>query len=148
MKESEGGSSASLDTCRLIEESGVTYSMSLLAFCGFYRRKDMVDLLLDEGAGNGNFDIGCFSQQCTLRQQITREQSMYNFTFQCRTVSLTQKMRMFIYLPPPSPPLNKMTCPQCIEYFRDVPHHCITHYLLHCIIQSLPCNCLQFQHTL
>ena len=52
MKESEGGSSLLLDTCCLIEKSGVAYSMSLLAFCGFHGRKDMVDLLLKEGAGN------------------------------------------------------------------------------------------------
>ena len=51
MKKSEGGSSALLDTCCLIEERGVAYSMSLLALCGFYGRKDMVDLLLMEGAG-------------------------------------------------------------------------------------------------
>ena len=52
MKEPEGGSSLLLDTCRLIEKSGVTYSMSLLALCGFHGRKDMVDLFLKEGAGN------------------------------------------------------------------------------------------------
>ena len=52
MKESEGGSSALLNTCHLKEKSGVTYSMSLLALCGFCGRKDMVDLLLKEGAGN------------------------------------------------------------------------------------------------
>ena len=52
MKESEGGPSALLNTCRLMEKSGVTYSMSLLALCGFHGRKDMVDLLLEKGAGN------------------------------------------------------------------------------------------------
>ena len=52
MKESEGGSSALLNTCHLKEKSGVTYSMSLLALSGFLGRKDMVDLLLNEGAGN------------------------------------------------------------------------------------------------
>ena len=52
MKESKDVSGASLNTCRLIEKSGVTYSMSLLALCGFHGRKDMVDLLLEEGAGN------------------------------------------------------------------------------------------------
>jgi len=51
MKESEAGSSALLDTCHLMEKSGVAYSMSLLAFCGFHGRKEMVDLLLMEGAG-------------------------------------------------------------------------------------------------
>ena len=51
MKESEAGSSASLDTCCLMEKSGVAYSMSLLALCGFHGRKDMVDLLLRKGAG-------------------------------------------------------------------------------------------------
>ena len=54
MKESENGSSALLDTCRLIEKSGVTYSISLLALCGFHGRKEMVDLLLEQGAGNNN----------------------------------------------------------------------------------------------
>ena len=52
MKESEGGCSALLNTCHLIEKSGVTYSMSLLALCGFHGRKNMVDLLLQKGAGN------------------------------------------------------------------------------------------------
>ena len=52
MKEFDGGSSAPLDTCCLTEKSGVAYSMTLLALCGFYGRKDMVDLLLKEGAGN------------------------------------------------------------------------------------------------
>ena len=52
MKDSEGGSSALLNTCRLMEKSGVTYSMSLLALSGSHGRKDMVDLLLEEGAGN------------------------------------------------------------------------------------------------
>ena len=54
MKESESGSSAVLDTCRLIERSGVTYSISLLALCGFHGRMEMVDLLLEQGAGNTN----------------------------------------------------------------------------------------------
>ena len=54
MKESESGSSAVLDTCRLIERSGVTYSMSLLALCGFHGRMEMVDMLLEQGAGNTN----------------------------------------------------------------------------------------------
>ena len=52
MKKSADGSSALLDTCCLMEKSGVAYSMSLLALCGFHGRKDMVDLLLMEGAGN------------------------------------------------------------------------------------------------
>ena len=57
MKASEGGSSALLDTCRLMEKSGVAYSMSLLALCGFHGRKDMMDLLLEEGAGNSKILI-------------------------------------------------------------------------------------------
>ena len=57
MKEPEGESSAVLDTCRLIEKSGVEYSMSLLALCGFHGREEMVDLLLEEGAGNSNVDM-------------------------------------------------------------------------------------------
>ena len=52
MKEAKCGSSVSLDSCRLMEKRGVAYSMSLLALCGFHGRKDMVDLLLKEGAGN------------------------------------------------------------------------------------------------
>ena len=58
-KASEGGSSALLDTCRLMEKSGVAYSMSLLALCGFHGRKDMVDLLLLEGAGTLMSSIIC-----------------------------------------------------------------------------------------
>ena len=57
MKESDGGSSKPLDTCRLIEKCGVAYSMSLLSLCGFYERMEMADFLLMEGAGNGNFDM-------------------------------------------------------------------------------------------
>ena len=60
MKESEGGSSALLDTCHLIEKSGVTYSMSLLALCGIHGKEDMVDLLLKEGAGNRRRTITYF----------------------------------------------------------------------------------------
>ena len=52
MKESEGGSSALLNSCRLIKKSGVAYSMSLLALCGFHGKIEMVNLLLEEGAGN------------------------------------------------------------------------------------------------
>ena len=52
MKASEVECSALLNTCRLIEKSGVTYGMSLLALCGFHERKEMMDLLLKEGAGN------------------------------------------------------------------------------------------------
>ena len=55
MKESADGSSALLNTCRLIKKRGVAYSMSLLALCGFHGRKEMVDLLLQEEAGNANF---------------------------------------------------------------------------------------------
>ena len=51
MKASEGGSSALVDTCHLMEKSGVGYSVSPLALCGFHGRKDMVDLFLLEGAG-------------------------------------------------------------------------------------------------
>ena len=62
MKESEGGSSALLNTCHLKEKSGVTYSMSLLALSGFCGRKDMVDLLLNEGAGDTKL-YTCYSKQ-------------------------------------------------------------------------------------
>ena len=47
-----------LDTCRVIEKSGVEYSMSLLALCGFHGKLKMVDILLEEGAGNNNVDMG------------------------------------------------------------------------------------------
>ena len=57
MKEAKGGSSASLDTCHLIEKRRVAYSMSLLALCGFYGRMEMVDLLLKEGAGNRRHSV-------------------------------------------------------------------------------------------
>ena len=57
MKGSKDGSQVSLDTYRLMEKSGVTYSMSLLAFCGFHGRKEMMDLLLEEGAGNRRHSI-------------------------------------------------------------------------------------------
>ena len=74
MKGSEAGCSAVLDTCRVIEKSGVEYSMSLLALCGFHGKLKMVDVLLEEGAGNNNVDMLAwvpvlFSQQCTLTQQ-------------------------------------------------------------------------------
>ena len=91
MKESEVWSSAMLDTCRLIEKSGVEYSMSLLALCGFHGREEMVDLLLEEGAGNSNVDVLAWvpvvsSQQCTLPQQ--KETFLYanklNHTWQCQ----------------------------------------------------------------
>ena len=52
LKTAGGGLVVLLDTCRLIRKSGVAYSVSLLALCGFHGRKDMVDLLLKEGAGN------------------------------------------------------------------------------------------------
>ena len=52
MKASEAGSFPSLDTRRHIVKGGLLYSMSLLAFCGFHGRKDMMDLLLENGAGN------------------------------------------------------------------------------------------------
>ena len=48
----EGGSSAILNICRLMEKSGVAYSMSLLALCGFHGRKEMAVMLLTQGAGN------------------------------------------------------------------------------------------------
>ena len=71
MKESESGSSLLLDTCHLIEKSGVAYSMSLLALCGFHGRKEMVDLLLKEGAGNSaemliNIEAHCICRMHTF----------------------------------------------------------------------------------
>ena len=67
MKESEAGSSASLDTCRLIEERRVAYSMSLLALSGIHGREDMVDLLLDEGAGNSSEMLINIEAHCACR---------------------------------------------------------------------------------
>ena len=67
MKMSEGGSFPSLDTCRRIESSGFVYSMSLLAFCGFHGRKDMMDLLLKNGAGNSTVMLINMSADCACR---------------------------------------------------------------------------------
>ena len=67
MKKSEAGSSASLDTCHLKEKSGVAYSMSLLALCGIHGREDMVDLLLDEGAGNSSEMLISIEAHCACR---------------------------------------------------------------------------------
>ena len=67
MKESEAGSSALLDTCHLIEKSGVAYSMSLLALSGFHGREEMVDLLLDEGAGNPSEMLINIEAHCACR---------------------------------------------------------------------------------
>ena len=67
MKEAKGGSSALLDTCHFMEKKGVTYSMSLLALCGFHGRKDMVDLLLDEGAGNSSEILINIEAHCACR---------------------------------------------------------------------------------
>jgi len=47
----KSGPSVLLNACRVTIGNGVVYSMTLLAFCGFHQRKDMVDLLLREGAG-------------------------------------------------------------------------------------------------
>ena len=56
--------------------------MSLLALCGFHGKLKMVDILLEEGAGNNNVDMG----QCTLSQQ--KETILYtnklNYTWQCQ----------------------------------------------------------------
>lgn len=38
-------------TMMMIEENGMVYAMTLLAFCGFYGQKDMAQLLLNENAG-------------------------------------------------------------------------------------------------
>jgi len=47
----KSGSAAQLNACHIIVENGVNYAVTLLAFCGFHGRKDMVELLLKEGAG-------------------------------------------------------------------------------------------------
>ena len=67
MKESKAGSSLLLDTCRLMEKSGVAYSMSLLALCGFHGRNRMVDLLLKEGAGNSAEMLINIGAHCACR---------------------------------------------------------------------------------
>jgi len=51
MKKLKSGPSTLLNVCRVTKRNGALYSMSLLALCGFHGRKDMVDLLLEEGAG-------------------------------------------------------------------------------------------------
>ena len=67
MKNSEAGSFPSLDTCRRIEGGGLIYSMSLLALCGFHGRKDMMDLLLKNGAGNSTVMLINMSADCACR---------------------------------------------------------------------------------
>ena len=47
----KSGTTAPLNACRLTKRNGMVYSMTLLALCGFHGRKEMVDLLLQEGAG-------------------------------------------------------------------------------------------------
>ena len=51
MKKLKKQLSTLLNVCYITKTKGVTYSMSLLALSGFHERKDMVDLLLQEGAG-------------------------------------------------------------------------------------------------
>ena len=116
MKESKGGSSAVLDTCRLMERSGVEYSMSLLALCGFHGKIKMVDVLLKEGAGNNNVDMMAwvpvvFSQQCTLPQQKETflDTNKLNHTWQCQAVSQAHKTQGNVFSDnlPTTPPQIK-----------------------------------------
>lgn len=51
LKDCRDGSPEMLNAQRLTTGNGVKYYMTLLAFCGFHKRKDMVDLLMKEGAG-------------------------------------------------------------------------------------------------
>jgi len=51
-----------LNACRLTMGNGMVYSMTLLALCGFHGRKEMVDLLLQEGAGSYSFYTPSHSQ--------------------------------------------------------------------------------------
>ena len=67
MKEFEAGSFPFLDTCRRIEGGGLVYSMSLLAFCSFHGRKDMMDLLLTYGAGNSAVILIIMKAHCAYR---------------------------------------------------------------------------------
>jgi len=57
IQEMKAGSTSLLDTCRVTMKNQMKYTMTLLAFCGFHQRKDMVDLLLNEGAGKCNMLI-------------------------------------------------------------------------------------------
>jgi len=51
MKKLKHGASTLLNVCHVTKRNGVMYSMTLLALSGFHGRKEMVDLLLQEGAG-------------------------------------------------------------------------------------------------
>ena len=50
IKEVKSGPSVLLNACRVTVTNGVTYTMTLVAFCGFHQRKEMIDVLLKEGA--------------------------------------------------------------------------------------------------
>ena len=71
MKKSEPGPFPYLDTCHRIDRGGVTYSMSLLALCGFHGRKEMVNLLLKEEAGN----VDSYAQKYWYRAQPGNDKS-------------------------------------------------------------------------
>ena len=75
MKESEAGSFP-LDTRRRIESGGLIYSMSLLAFCGFHGRKNMVDLLLKEKAGNSAVMLSNTEPHCACRIHAFYDQKL------------------------------------------------------------------------
>ena len=58
----KSGTTAPLNACRLTKGNGMVYSMTLLALSGFHGRKEMVDLLLQEGAGSYSFYTPSHSQ--------------------------------------------------------------------------------------
>ena len=47
-----------LDVFRVLEGSGMVYAMTLMAFCGVHGQKEMVQLLLNEGASKLMYTIG------------------------------------------------------------------------------------------
>ena len=51
MKKLKPGASTLLNICHVTKRNDVIYGVTLLALSGFHGRKDMVDLLLQEGAG-------------------------------------------------------------------------------------------------
>ena len=59
LKDLKHGSPELLNTHCLTTGNGVMYFMTLLAFCGFHKQRDMVNLLMKEGAGTCMIMISC-----------------------------------------------------------------------------------------
>ena len=112
MKQSEGGSSAVLDTCRLVEKSGVEYSMSLLALCGFHGRMEMVDVLLDEGAGNSNVDMLAWIPDSCV-------QSAVYITSAERDLSIYKQVKSYMAMPGSFP--NITHTKHMLMFFQTIP---------------------------